>query len=278
MPKVKDCYIERDVSWMYFNHRILEEAEKEYIPLLERVSFLGIYSNNLDEFFRVRVASLNRLSENRHIDKQTLEKIRCSLKTINKLNATYAAEYTMAIDRVESELRLHGIRLLKENELNEEQQHFLTELFYNKLNGSINPIWLSEIKDLAVFEDNRIYLAVEKTEVESQKKKYAIVKVPDRAIGRWVRLPKSDGYDNIMYLDDVVRFCLPLVFIGFKESTFRAYSFKFTKDAEMDLDNYADYGTLEKIAAGVNSRRRGSAVRVIYDGSMPKGILKQIRK
>ena len=178
MPKVKDCYIERDVSWMYFNHRILEEAEKEYIPLLERVSFLGIYSNNLDEFFRVRVASLNRLSENRHIDKQTLEKIRCSLKTINKLNATYAAEYTMAIDRVESELRLHGIRLLKENELNEEQQHFLTELFYNKLNGSINPIWLSEIKDLAVFEDNRIYLAVEKTEVESQKKKYAIVKVP----------------------------------------------------------------------------------------------------
>ncbi len=276
--KAKRQYIERDVSWMYFNHRILEEAEKEYIPLLERISFLGIYSNNLDEFFRVRVASLNRLCENSNLDKQTLQKISKTLKAINKLNAAYASEYTAAIDRVETELHCHGIRLLKEDELNEEQQHFLTELFYNKLNGSINPIWLSEINDLATFEDNRIYLAVEKTEVETQKKRYAIVKVPDRAIGRWVRLPESDGFANIMYLDDVVRFCLPLVFIGFKESTFRAYSFKFTKDAEMDLDNYADYGTLEKIAAGVNSRRRGSAVRVIYDGSMPKSILKEIRK
>jgi polyphosphate kinase len=111
---------------------------------------------------------------------------------------------------------------------------------------------------------------------EKQDTKYAIVKVPDRQFGRWLKVPSSDGKDNIMYLDDVVRFCLPLIFIGMKESAYEAYSFKFTKDAEMDIVNDQDYGTLEKIAAGVNSRKRGDAVRVIYDANMPKEIQSRI--
>lgn len=273
---MKKAYVERDVSWMYFNHRILQEAEKEFVPLLERLSFLGIYSNNLDEFFRVRVASLNRMLE-RKLDKDTEQQIKKSLKTINKLNESYSKEYTEAVDKVFEELETHKIRLVTEASLNDEQKDFLSQFFYDKLNGSVNPIWLSEIEDLTVLEDNRIYLIVEKCEKKDNKKKYAIVKVPDRIYGRWVKIPSSDGFDNIMYLDDVIRYCLPLVFLGFKESTYRAYSFKFTKDAEMEMDNDADFGTMEKIALGVNSRKKGDAVRVIYDHEMPREMQRKLR-
>ena len=273
---MKKAYVERDVSWMYFNHRILQEAEKEFVPLLERLSFLGIYSNNLDEFFRVRVASLNRMLE-RKLDKDTEQQIKKSLKTINKLNESYSKEYTEAVDKVFEKLETHKIRLVTEANLNDEQKDFLSQFFYGKLNGSVNPIWLSEIEDLTVLEDNRIYLIVEKCEKKDNKKKYAIVKVPDRIYGRWVKIPSSDGFDNIMYLDDVIRYCLPLVFLGFKESTYRAYSFKFTKDAEMEMDNDADFGTMEKIALGVNSRKKGEAVRVIYDHEMPREMQRKLR-
>ena len=289
---IKKAYVERDVSWMYFNHRILQEAEKEFVPLLERLSFLGIYSNNLDEFFRVRVASLNRMID-RNLTKDMEAQIKKSLKTINKLNESYSKEYTEAVDQVFRELEVHKVRLVTETNLNDEQKNFLTQFFYDKLNGSVNPIWLNEIDDLSTLEDNRIYLAIEKTEMENNdedekgkkkkddkkgKKKYAVVKVPDRVFGRWVKIPSSDGFDNIMYLDDVIRYCLPLVFLGFKESSYRAYSFKFTKDAEMEMDNDADFGTMEKIALGVNSRKKGEAVRVIYDREMPKDLQKKLRE
>lgn len=278
--KKKENYVDRDVSWMYFNDRILQEGRKEYVPLLERLSFLGIYSNNLDEFFRVRVASLNRLLARDGITKSMRNQIKKSLKTINLLNETYSQEYTEAVHRVQGELALHKIRIVNEMQLNEEQKKYLTTFFYEKLNGSVNPIWLSEIKDLSSLEDNRIYLLVEKSgKSEGDKPKYAIIKVPDRVYGRWQKIPSSEGFDNIMYLDDVVRYCLPLIFIGFKESQFRAFSFKFTKDAEMDLDteNEFEYSTVEKVAAGVDSRRRGEAVRLLYDKAMPKEALKKIK-
>lgn len=277
MAKETKSYVERDVSWMFFNHRILQEAKKEQVPLLERLSFLGIYSNNLDEFFRVRVASINRFLDNPKLDKSTKTILKDSLKTINKLNKQYSIEYSKAVNDVMKSLEQQGIRILTDKELNDEQKKFLTDFFYSKLNGSVNPIWLSEIKEISRLEDNRIYLVVNRVDIkEKQDTKYAIVKVPDRQFGRWLKVPSSDGKDNIMYLDDVVRFCLPLIFIGMKESAYEAYSFKFTKDAEMDIVNDQDYGTLEKIAAGVNSRKRGDAVRVIYDANMPKEIQSRI--
>ena len=275
--KKQTTYIDRDVSWMYFNHRILQEAEKQQVPLLERLSFLGIYSNNLDEFFRVRVASLNRLADSENLPDKRRKEFKRTLKTINRLNEEYSSEYTKVIKSVFAELEEHHIRLLKETQLNDEQKQFLKRLYYDKLNGSTNPIWLSAIDDLNTLEDNRIYLVVKKTHTDSERKvKYAVIKVPDRVYGRFIRLPQSDGFDNIMYLDDVIRFCLPLIFIGTKSSTYEAYSFKFTKDAEMEVDNDADYGAMEKIALGVNSRKRGEPIRVIYDKDMPRDMQKRV--
>ncbi len=273
----QSTYTERDVSWMYFNHRILQEAEKADVPLLERLSFLGIYSNNLDEFFRVRVASLNRLVDNENLSDRNRKAIKKTLKTVNRLNEEYSSEYTKAIKDVFAQLEEYHIRLLKESQLNDEQKQYLKRLYYDKLNGSTNPIWLNAIDDLNTLEDNRIYLVVKKTHTNGDRKvKYAIIKVPDRVYGRFIRIPQSDGFDNIMYLDDVIRFCLPLIFIGTKPSTYEAYSFKFTKDAEMEVDNESDYGAMEKIALGVNSRKRGEPIRVIYDKDMPRDMQKRV--
>ncbi len=274
--RLKNLYVKRDVSWMYFNHRILQEAKKEYVPLLERLSFLGIYSNNLDEFFRVRVASLNRILASDDVDKHTKQDVKRTIKTINMLNESYSKEYTEATRQVFRELELHKIRMVNETQLNDEQKKWLEDFYYDKLNGSTNPIWLSEIKDLSTLEDNRIYLIVEKTIIKDARSKYAIIKVPDKTFGRFIKIPASDGYDNIMYLDDVIRFCLPFIFIGLRPSYYRAYSFKFTKDAEMEVDNDADYGTMERIAIGVDSRKRGEPIRVLYDRDMPQSMQKKI--
>lgn len=277
---VDECYVERDVSWMYFNHRILQEAQKESVPVLERLSFLGIYSNNLDEFFRVRVASLNRLleSDDKLIKKQA-DRIRRTLHTINQLNEAYSQEYADTIETVFKRLAENKIRLINENQLNDEQKQFLKSYFYDKLNGYTNPVWFAEVDDISRLEDNRIYLLIKRTVTNGTGKKksqMAIIKLPNKENGRFVKLPQTDGYDNIMYLDDVVRFCLPLIFIGFGECEFESYSFKFTKDAEMEFDNDADYGVLQKIAKGVSSRRFGEPVRIIYDRDMPKDMRKKL--
>ena len=165
----KKYYVERDVSWMYFNHRILQEAEKESIPLLERLSFLGIYSNNLDEFFRVRVASLNRFIESGGLKQKVADKLKTVLKTINRLNVAYSREYATATEEVFNRLLEHRIRVLNETQLNEEQQQWLRSFYYDKLHGSVNTIWLNKIDDISTLEDNRIYLLVKMTEVNRKK-------------------------------------------------------------------------------------------------------------
>ena len=279
--EMKGAFVERDLSWMYFNHRILQEAEKKDVPILERMSFLGIYSNNLDEFFRVRMASLNRLalSKDKNI-KADRERAKKTIKDINHLNACYNKEFEKAVDDITEELEAKGIRLLHETELNEEQQLFIRRLYLEKLNGSTNPIWLSQVKEIGATGDDGIFLAIKRMEWHEDKKKpkvdYALIAMPDKELGRFVRLPKSDGMENIMYLDDVIRYCLPMIFIGEGKATYEAYSFKFTKDAEMEMDNDLNSGVMQKVAKGVKSRKSGEPIRVIYDDSMPKELLKRI--
>ena len=279
--ELKGAFVERDLSWMYFNHRILQEAEKKEVPILERMSFLGIYSNNLDEFFRVRMASLNRLalSKDKNI-KADRERAKKTIKDINHLNACYNKEFEKAVDDITEELEAKGIRLLHETELNEEQQLFIRRLYLEKLNGSTNPIWLSQVKEIGATGDDGIFLAIKRMEWHEDKKKpkvdYALIAMPDKELGRFVRLPKSDGMENIMYLDDMIRYCLPMIFIGEGKATYEAYSFKFTKDAEMEMDNDLNSGVMQKVAKGVKSRKSGEPIRVIYDDSMPKELLKRI--
>lgn len=278
---MKKAYVERDVSWMYFNHRILQEAKKKSIPVMERLSFLGIYSNNLDEFFRVRVASLNRLAESKDKAlKETKERAKKTIKEINRLNSKYNHEFEDTVDDVTHDLEEHKVRILHETDLNEEQRNFIKRLYIDRLNGLTNPIWLSEIKEIGGNGGDGIYLGVRRAKWtdgnDKPKADYAIIRIPDKEQGRFVTLPSSDGFYNIMYLDDVIRYCLPLIFIGGGPCSFEAYSFKVTKDAEMEMDNDLDFGVLQKVAKGVKSRKSGEPIRVIYDGGMAKDLLKRI--
>lgn len=270
-------YLHRDVSWMYFNHRILQEAQKETVPLLERLSFLGIYSNNLDEFFRVRVASISRIAE--YDDKNAREEhkeARALLKKINKLNNTYSKEYQDTVAHVTECLRKEGICLVNEKEIDAEQQAYVHDFFRRELNGHLAPIWLDNIKRFDDEADDCIYLAVKLDREGVKRSYYALLPLPVSRVGRFVRLPDRDGRSYLMYLDDVVRCCLPLLFPGLHFDHYEAYSFKFTKDAEMEIDNDLRNGLLQKISKGVKSRRLGLPLRLIYDGAMPAGMLRRV--
>ena len=266
---------------MYFNHRILQEAEKKDIPVLERMTFLGIYSNNLDEFFRVRMASLNRIAQSKDKNiKNDRERAKRTIKDINHLNSCYNKEFEKAVNDITDELEQQGIRLLHEHQLNAEQQEYIRRFYLDKLNGSTNPLWLSQVKEIGTTVDDGIFLAVKQMEwIEGKKKpntNYALIAMPDKEVGRFVRLPKSDNKESIMFLDDVIRFCLPMIFVGSDNCTYEAYSFKFTKDAEMEMDNDLGSGVMQKVAKGVKSRKSGEPIRVIYDDNMPKELLKRI--
>ncbi len=274
---VSEIYVDRDLSWMYFNHRILQEAIKKQVPLLDRLSFLGIYSNNLDEFFRVRMATLNRIAE---CEDKSLrferEHAQHLIKQINKLNNQYSKEYEHAIHEVTCQLGEENIYLLKEDELNEYQQEYVRQFYRQKLSGFVSPIWLSSVKLLTNETDENIYLAV-KIQAEAKKSfDYALIALPVVECGRFVRLPDEENKSYWMYLDDVIRYCLPLIFSGLDYVFFKAYAFKFTKDAEMEIDNDLRNGMLQKISKGVKSRRKGDALRVIYDAEMPKDLLKRV--
>ncbi len=274
---LSEGYIDRDLSWMYFNRRILQEAMKPQVPLLERLSFLGIYSNNLDEFFRVRMATLSRIAECEDKSLRT-EKANAQqlIKQINKLNNKYAKEYENAIREVTGQLRHENIFIVKEDELDDDQQAFVRTFYRQKLSGFVSPVWLSTVKQLTNETDENIYLAV-KMHAEGKKTfEYALIALPVAECGRFVRLPDKDGKSFLMYLDDVIRYCLPVIFGGLGYGEFEAYAFKFTKDAEMEIDNDLRNGMLQKISKGVKSRKKGDALRVIYDAQMPKDMLRRV--
>lgn len=271
-------YLERDISWMYFNERILQEATREHVPLLERMSFLGIYSNNLDEFFRVRMASQSRIAEctDRSAARES-EHAKKVIKQINKLNAQYAKAYSKAVDEVTEALRRENIFLVTDTELTPEQQDFIHDYYHSKLSGLIVPVWFSAIKMLDYENDEDIYLAVKVTRHEPKTvSDYAFLELPVAQCGRFVRLPDHEGKSYLMYLDDAVRHCLPFIFEGLGYTGYEAYTFKFTRDAEMEIDNDLRTGMLQKISKGVKSRKRGEPLRVLYDARMPKDLLKRV--
>lgn len=277
--KNSKTYLPRDISWMYFNHRILQEAQKEQVPLLERLSFLGIYSNNLDEFFRVRVASQNRVAECEDKEAKTdREEAIYILKEINKLNAAYSKEFEKTIKSINQKLREENIYLLQEDELDEEQRAFIKDFYYQKLCGYVLPTWFPATKQLKSSTDESIYLAVKmrRKDLSSKKAEYAFLELPVSISGRFVRLNDKDGKCYLTYLDDVIRCCLPLIFSGQNYTDFEAYSFKFTRDAEMEIDNDLRNGMLQKISKGVKSRKKGAPMRIVYDAAMPKVLLKHI--
>lgn len=271
-------YLDRDISWMYFNARVLQEATDRSVPLLERLSFLGIYSNNLDEFFRVRVASNAHLAETSSKGARAhAEAASALLHRISTLDAEYAANYERVLTSVRSELSDEGVEIVDEHHLTAEQQHFLHCYFRAKVGGYLSPVWVSCLKELADRRDNHIYLAA-KLGREGQNPSYALIELPTHLVGRYVELPSEDGKRFVIHIDDVVRLCLPMMFPGMGFTDFDAYSFKFTKDAELEMDDTLHEGLVQKVQKAVKNRRRGPTIRIIYDAAMPADLLQKLIK
>lgn len=271
-------YFDRELSWLSFNARVLQEANDKSNPLSERIKFLGIYSNNQDEFFRVRIASLYRLIEleRKNFGKQlstfqtilsdVLKELRIQQNTFNKI-----------YEEVIKDLEKHNIFLINENQLDEDQGVFVRNFFRQKVRHYLFPIMLKNFTSATYLTDQSIYLAtILKRSDKPEKNAYAIIEIPAKNVGRFLVLPEKNGKKYIIILDDVIRFCLDEIFTRFRYDGFEAYTFKFNRDAELDLDNDVSKSFIELMAESLEQRKRGSALRFVYDRNMPKELLEAV--
>jgi polyphosphate kinase len=283
MNKAKKNYtINRDISWMYFNRRILDEASNQMNPLLERLSFLGIYSNNLDEFFQTRVATLRRMIELEENMRPVSTYSKKILKKILKINEDYTVDFETIFLDLYTELQKENIFLVNETQLTPDQEKFVDNFYREELMNSLFPILVSRMSVEPKLNDKSIYLAVKISNSvnkdKKDKKEFALIEVPTGEFTRFFVLPKEGDKNCIMFLEDVIRYCLPRIFVQLNHDKYESYTIKFTRDAEMELDNTASQSVLEKVSKGVKSRKNGLPIRFVYDREIPSDLLRFTEK
>ncbi len=274
-------YINREIAWLSFNERVLQEAADPTTPLLERVKFLGIYSNNRDEFYRVRVATVKRMvklgkSAIPLIGAEPNELLDTILKKVIQQQARFEEIYLEIID----ELARENIFIINENQLDEAQQKFVREFFSNEVFTNLYPIMVAEHQAFPYLKDKSSYLFVKLKTIGDTKRrnKYALIEVPTKTVSRFVVLPSKANKKFIILLDDVIRFCLNDIFAVFGLKAAEAYNIKLTRDAELDIDNDVSQSIMEKISKGLKKRKKGLPVRLVYDGAIAKDMLQFMTK
>ena len=270
----KKKLIPRDISWLSFNARVLQEANDPTVPLKERIRFLGIFSNNLDEFFRVRVATLRRMmligKKNMHLEENP-QKI---LEDIQHIVLQQQNEFNRIWNQILTELKEQKIHLVTEQQLNKEQQAYVKKFFEEEVRANVIPLLIESIPHFPYLREKSIYLGVVMSKQHTAyDQKYAIIEVPADTIGRFVLLPEKAGEQYIILMEDVIRFNLPEIFSYFGYDAFASNVFNITKDAEIDIDNDVSTSLIQKIEKGVKNRRKGKPVRFVYDKEMDAGLL-----
>jgi len=263
--------INRELSWLSFNERVLQEAECTDVPVLERLKFLGIYSNNLDEFFRVRIATIKRMMD---FDKRALHElgfspakvmadIQAKLKILQK-------KYTKAYENIIKELEKENIFFLNETQLDKPQGDFVKNYFQEKVRLEIFPIMLDKAKEFPTLLDSSIYLAVRFSKKNNKEIHYALIEVPTSSVSRFLVLPSKKDKQFILFLDDVIRYNLKAIFQIYDFDKIEAYTIKFTRDAELDVDNDVSLTFMESMEVSLKKRKSADALRFVYDAEMPK--------
>ena len=271
--------INREISWLHFNERVLQEAEDESNPLVERIKFLGIYSNNLDEFFRVRVATVKRLAALRKSESILNYNPSKLLKKIVEIDAIQQKQFAACYAKIVSALAEQNIFIYNEKNLTTTQGEFVRTYFRDHVRPVIFPLMFANLKSSNTLEDNSIYLTVVLTDSKgSLKEQMALIRVPTKNPSRFLILPSENGKKFIILLDDVIRYCLADIFSNFGYDTFNAYTIKFTRDAELELDTDVSKSFLEIISNSLKQRKEGAPVRFIYDNSMPPDVLDKIKR
>lgn len=277
MPSaIKPKIINREISWLSFNERVLQEAADDATPLVERFRFLGIYSNNLDEFFRVRVATLRRLADLNKDDPGLLgfdpEAILEKINTINlKQQKLFDEIQRELLQKAEQE----HIYFLNEEQLSPAQQEFVKNYFREYVRPNIFPVMVKNLKRSSFLRDKSIYLAVHLRKKDHEGEgESALIKVPTSVLSRFVVLPSEGEKRYVILLDDVIRFNLSAVFSIFDFDDFKAYTIKLTRDAELDIDNDVSKSFIERLSESLKQRKKGRPVRLVYDQEMPPALFR----
>ena len=259
-------YIDREKSWLSFNARVLQEAADDTVPLLDRLRFLGIFSNNLDEFFRVRFAAIRRLSMSGISGEKVLGGISAQqlLKDITEIVIQQQSESLRILNIIEAKLEEENIFIVHENNISSEQEVFLKDFFIQKLSPELITVILNDLAEFPVLKDSVGYLAIKLVMKQNSEVRYAMIEIP-KTINRFVVLPSSDNKKYVILLDDVIRHNLSSIFNIFDYESVSAHMIKITRDAQLDIDSDLSKSMLEKIASSVKDRRIGDPVRFIYD-------------
>ena len=279
--KGQQLYLNRELSWLNFNERVLLEAGDPTVPLLERLQFLGIFSNNMDEFYRVRVAVLKRLVNLKDNDEVVLD--HDPTKNLREIHRRSVAQRSKADDiyeRICRELAQENIFFVDEAELTEDQGEFVRQYFQESVRQYLFPIMLDRFRSFSNLQDNSIYLVIDLTHKNNPTvENLALIEIPTKHVPRFVVLPTgADKRDLVMYLDDVIRYCLADIFSIYGFIDFKAYTIKFIRDAELDIDTDVSKSFLEAVSEGIRQRKHGDTVRFVYDASMPRKVLTSILK
>ena len=274
-PKI----IIRDISWLSFNERVLQEAEDKTVPINERIRFFGIASSNLDEFFRVRVATLKRMATigskgNFHLENDP----RKILDEINQNVSRQQSQFHKAWLDILKCLEEQRIFLVNERELNTEQQKFVLAYFNDTVRSNIVPLMVESIGVFPTLNDQSIYLACKLSDSKGKiPQRYSLISIPSR-LSRFLVLPGTSSGEYIILLEDVIRFCLPLVFSYFDYDTFSAHTIKVTRDAEIDIDIEMDDSVILQLKKGLKNRKKGKPVRFTFDKEIDNGLLNYLIK
>ncbi|MCB9074770.1 MAG: polyphosphate kinase 1 [Chitinophagales bacterium] len=266
--------INRDLSWLSFNERVLQEAENPAVPLIERLKFLGIYSNNLDEFFRVRVATISRMTD---FKKQAKNKMGFNpiklLDEMQKQILILQERYDKAYADILEDLEKENIHFINEKQLTKQQGNYVRQYFHDKVRLEVFPIIIRNDKPFPVLQDASIYLAVQLYKKIAKTKHRSLIEIPTNSLPRFVEIPSEDDKKYIIFLDDIIRYNLKSIFKLYDFDVIEAYTIKFTRDAELDIDNDVAISFLESVELSLEKRKNADALRFIHDAKMPKEFL-----
>lgn len=270
-------YRSKEISWLSFNARVLQEAANKEVPLLERLRYLGIYSNNLDEFFSVRVATLKRIAAVYNKKKfKVPHNPDTVLKRVQEIVIAQRKKYEKVYIELLSDLSKQGIYIINENQLDENQEKFVRSFFKEKVRPHLMPVMLGQTEKFPDMKDDMIYLAVSLIKHSTGKVNYALIEIPSNLIPRFISLPSANGESFIIFLDDVIRCGLKDIFYTYDFDEISAYTIKLTKDAELDIDDDFVGGYVSKIKQSLENRKRGNPVRFVYDAQIPVDLLEYI--
>ena len=279
--KASELFINRELSWLAFNHRVLQEAASLDVPLIERIRFLGIFSNNLDEFFRVRVANLRRaLLVGKKMTTTLGFDVAETLERVAEKVVALQTEYNQVFTACEAALKEAGIHFLDEYAVNEDQTAFATRFFDSIIRPTLVPIMVGGGVPFPELKDGALYLAVALKLVDdtgTTRTRFAIIEVPNH-LPRFLVLPATSAGEGVMFIDDVIRLQLTRIFALFQPEQVYAHAIKVTRDAEIDMDDDLSRSLMEKMSRGIARRKKGDYVRFLYDARMPEDMLGYIKK